>query len=62
MIPILNIEDLTVEDVNKLIERGVVFDITSRQSNKPSLLRRDVNNKERDTFWGNGDKSTTYLR
>lgn len=58
MIPVYYIEDLTVEEVDSLVERGVVFDIASRNTDKTTLLSRDVNTKDRDAFWYGGDKQT----
>lgn len=44
MIPIFDIEDLTIEKVDELIERGVVFDIAS----KASILSKSNCNYEND--------------
>ena len=55
MIPVYNIEDLTIEMVDDLIEKGVVFDVTS----KASVLSTSNSVEVRDTFWrecgGQGD-------
>lgn len=57
MIKTYYIEDLTLDDVDALVERGVCFDVTS----KVALLseRNDIGN--RDTFWYDGDKQTQSL-
>lgn len=57
MIKTYYIEDLTLDDVDVLVERGVCFDVTS----KVALLseRDDIGN--RDTFWYDGDKQTQSL-
>ena len=52
MIPVYNIEDLTIAKVDELIERGVVFDVTS----KASVLSKNRGNNERDAFWSGGNK------
>ena len=54
MIPILYIEDLTIDDIDDLIERGVVFDVTS----KTTVLSKNRSDDERNSFWSNGDKRT----
>ena len=54
MIPTLYIEDLTIDEIDDLIERGVVFDVTS----KTAVLSKDRSNDERNSFWSNGDKFT----
>lgn len=51
MIPILCIEDLTIDMIDELIERGVVFDVTS----KTTVLSENTSNSERDAFWSSGD-------
>lgn len=51
MIPIFYVEDLTVEDVDALIERGVCFDITSKNtllSKRPSYINGDDIRSSRD--------------
>lgn len=57
MIKTYYIEDLTLDDVDALVERGVCFDVTS----KVALLseRDDIGN--RDTFWYDGDKQPQSL-
>lgn len=52
MIPIYNIEDLTIDKIDTLIERGVVFDITS----KTAVLPKIGSDNERDSFGSNRDK------
>ena len=49
-IPIYYVEDLTLADIDKLIERGVCFDITS----KTTLLPKDSSTLQRDHFWSDG--------
>ena len=49
-IPIYYVEDLTLADIDKLIERGVCFDITS----KTTLLPKDSSTLQGDHFWSDG--------
>lgn len=49
MIPIYNIEDLTIDIIDDLVERGVVFDVTS----KATLLPKSTGNDANDAFWRN---------
>ena len=58
MIPIYYIEDLTIEEVDRLIERGVCFDITS----KNTVLSKRTGNVNRDDFWCSGNKLSGNLR
>lgn len=48
MIPVYCIEDLCPEDVDRLIEKGVVFDVGS----KATLLPTADSDFERESFWG----------
>ena len=52
MIPIFYIEDLTIDEIDDLVERGVVFDVTY----KATLLSENRSNLSRDAFWSDGDK------
>lgn len=47
MIPVYNIEDLTIEMVDKLIDKGVVFDVRSQAS----VLPKTAEDCEADRFW-----------
>ena len=47
MIKVYYIEDLCIADVDELIEKGEVFDVSS----KASLLSHNGDD-ERDAFWG----------
>ena len=58
MIPIYNIEDLTIELVDSLVERGVVFDVTS----KTSVLSKGRSSDARDAFWGSRDNDFEDIR
>ena len=51
-IPIYKLSDLTVDKVEKLIEKNEVFDIES------SLLSGSGSNSERDAFWNTRDEHT----
>lgn len=51
-LPVYYLEDLTLADIDKLIERGVCFDITS----KTTLLPKDSSSVQRDHFWSDRDK------
>ena len=48
MIPLYAIEDLCTDDVDALIEKGVVFDVGS----KTSILPEADSDFERESFWG----------
>ena len=52
------IEDLTIEDMDTLIERGVVFDVTS----KNALLPKDRGELHRDNVRIDGDELPNALR
>ncbi len=52
MIPIYNIEELTIEMMDTLVEKGGIFDVTS----KASILSKSKCIGERDEFWRDGDK------
>ena len=56
MIPILNIEDLTLDEADALIEKGVVFDVTSRSTSETPLLSKYSSGSERNQYWSAGDK------
>jgi len=58
MIPIYYIEDLTLEQIDELVERGVVFDIAS----KTSVLSKNRGNSSPDKIRSNGDKRTDDIR
>lgn len=58
MIPIYYIEDLSIADVEDMIEKGVVFDVTS----KATVLSADTSDYERESFWGPRNKPQEYLR
>lgn len=58
MIPVYYVEDLTIEKVDKLIERGVVFDIAS----KATVLPKSNSYPECDAFWLGRDKRTGDIR
>ena len=47
LIPVYFIEDLSVADMDRLIERGEIFDVRSKAS---VLSRRDTTSKEY-SFW-----------
>ena len=57
MIKVYYIEDLSVEDVDALIEKGEVFDVVSKTSILQSRSAGD-----RDSFWGDGDRQSNSLR
>ena len=57
MIKTYYIEDLTLDDVDALVERGVCFNVTS----KAALLSERDSAGNRDAFWYPGDKSTDNL-
>lgn len=48
------IEDLTLDKLDKLVERGDIFIVSS----KTALLPQSVSDPERDAFWGNRDKQS----
>ena len=52
MIPIYDIEDLSIERIDELIEKGVVFDVSS----KTSVLSKGPSYNARDAFWSDRDK------
>lgn len=54
MINTYYIEDLTLEQVDALIEKGEVFNV----QNKSSILPESRVRGERDAFWGIGDNNT----
>lgn len=58
MIPIYYIEDLTIEKIDELVERGVVFDIAS----KTSVLSKNRRNNENDEIWSSRDKRAFNLQ
>ncbi len=58
MIKVYCIEDLTIEMLDTMVERGEVFNVTS----KSTLLSKSSNNGERDAFWRDGDKHTEPVR
>jgi len=58
MIPTYFIEDLTIPEVDKLIEKGVVFNVTS----KASVLPKSNRVPNRDAFWGTRDYDSGDLR
>lgn len=58
MIPIYYIEDLTIEKIDELVERGVVFDIAS----KTSVLSKNRRNNENDEIWSSRNKRAFNLQ
>lgn len=58
MIKTYYIEDLTVDEVDELVERGVCFDITS----KNALLSERRGRVNRDAFWSSGAELSESLR
>ena len=58
MIPIYYIEDLTLDMIDELVERGVVFDVTS----KTSVLPKSAGNYARNPIWSSGDKRVENLQ
>lgn len=58
MIPVLYIEDVSIAEVDALIEKGVVFDLSS----KITLSSPGHSIPKRDSFWGKEDKQATDLR
>ena len=51
MLKVYYIEDLTLSDIDDLIERGVCFDVTS----KNTVLSEGDCLPVGDNFWGDGD-------
>lgn len=47
MIPVYILERLTIEDIDRMVEKGVVFDVRS----EASLLSEGNSSSERDAFW-----------
>ena len=58
MIPTYFIEDLTIPEVDKLIEKGVVFNVTS----KAAILPKNNSVPNRDAFWGMRNFNSGDLR
>ena len=58
MIPIYNIEELTLEMIDELVERGVVFDITS----KTSVLSKSRSDDAYNSVWRSRNKRTDDLQ
>lgn len=58
MIPILFIEDLSIEDIDRLIEKGDVFDITS----KNAVLPKGSSLSRRDSFWSKDIEQPNVVR
>lgn len=58
MIPVYVIEDMTIEMMDALIEKGRVFDVTS----KASILSKSTSDGDRDDFWRSGDKYSSDIR
>ncbi len=58
MIQVLYIEEVSIEEVDALIEKGIVFDLSSKATLLPSGHRVP----KRDAFWGKEDKQATNLR
>lgn len=58
MIEVFNVEDLTIDDVDDLIEKGVVFNVRS----KATVLPESRCKGDRDSFWGIGDIDTESIR
>ena len=58
MIKTYYIEDLTVDEVDELVERGVCFDVTS----KNALLSERKCSINRDAFWSSGTELPESLR
>lgn len=52
------IEDLTIEELDRLVEKGKIFDVTS----KTSVLSKSESYGDRDAFWRDGDKRAEDLR
>lgn len=57
MIKVYYIEDLSIEEVDAMIEKGEVFDVVS----KAALLQSDGTG-ERDAFWGAGNRLPDSVR
>lgn len=54
MIPVYVLERLSLDDIDKLVEKGVVFDVRS----EASLLSENKRDGDRDAFWsGRGDNT-----
>lgn len=58
MIPTFFIEDLTIDKVDDLVEKGVVFDVTS----KTAVLSKNRSNRARDEFWCDGSGGIESLQ
>lgn len=58
MIKTYYVEDLSIEDVDKMVERGVCFDVTS----KVSLLSNTAGNNRNDAFWFPRDEYAKAIR
>lgn len=58
MIKTYFIEELTIEDIDGMVERGEVFDLTS----KAAILSSDECNTNRNSFWEFGDFMSRNIR
>ena len=57
MIKTYYVEDLTLEQVDALIEKGEVFNV----QNKSAILPESRSHGGRDSFWGIGDNDTDNI-
>lgn len=58
MIQVYYIEDLTIDMIDNLVEKGVVFDVAS----KTSLLPKNTSHNERDTVRSSRNKRIEDLQ